>query len=243
MKKQKRRRRRKGLALVHAHLEHVSRGLLEKHFDIVRQSIGRNKGVYALYRKKRLYYIGLATRLSWRLRDHVKDRHGLSWDNFSIYLTINDRHIKELEALLLRIAHPSGNKQTGTPAGSQNIRRSIMGAIRRKQDEEVSTLFDRRPSSREVTSRKAAPAHDPVLLRLLLRGGRLRGVNKGKIHHARARKNGTVRFNGHSYSSLSSAAQAAMKRPTNGWWFWQVERGKRNWVRMRVIRQAGTPLY
>src|SRR5258707_12770080 len=133
MKAKKRRRRRKGLALVHAHLEHVSRDLLERHFDVVRQFIGRNKGVYVLYRKKRLYYIGLATRLSARLRNHVKDRHSLSWDNFSIYLTINDRHIRELEALLLRIAHPPGNKQTGKPAGSQNIRRSIMDAIRKKQ--------------------------------------------------------------------------------------------------------------
>jgi hypothetical protein len=48
-------------ALVFQHLERVSRKLLEEHPDIVRQFIGRSAGVYALYRKNRLYYVGLAT--------------------------------------------------------------------------------------------------------------------------------------------------------------------------------------
>ena len=36
-------------ALVHQHLENVSRDLLERHPELVRELIGRNAGIYALY--------------------------------------------------------------------------------------------------------------------------------------------------------------------------------------------------
>jgi hypothetical protein len=45
-------RRRKREALVHQHLENVSRDLLERHPELVREFIGRNAGIYALYRKE-----------------------------------------------------------------------------------------------------------------------------------------------------------------------------------------------
>ena len=70
----------------------------------MREFIGRNAGIYALFRKGRLYYVGLATALRSRLKAHIKNRHGNSWDSFSIYLTIKDQHMREIEALLLRIA-------------------------------------------------------------------------------------------------------------------------------------------
>jgi hypothetical protein len=93
-------------ALVYNHLEMVSRDLFEEHPDLVRQFIGRNAGVYALYRKGELYYVGLATGLRGRLKAHAKNRHGNSWDRFSIYLTVKDQHLREIESLLLRIANP-----------------------------------------------------------------------------------------------------------------------------------------
>src|SRR5438874_9382573 len=116
----RRRRRRRRDALVYAHLEHVSRDLLDRHPDVVRDFIGRNAGVYALYRKNRLYYVGLATALRGRLRAHGKNRHGNVWDSFSIYLTIKDQHLREIEALMLRIASPAGAKQRGKLAQSRD---------------------------------------------------------------------------------------------------------------------------
>jgi hypothetical protein len=113
-------RRRKREALVHRHLENVSRDLLEKHPELVREFIGRNAGIYALFRKGKLYYVGLATALRSRLKAHVKNRHGNSWDSFSIYLTIRDEHLREIEALLLRIAKPSGARQKGRLAQSMD---------------------------------------------------------------------------------------------------------------------------
>jgi hypothetical protein len=50
-KKTRRKKRTKREALVHSHMERVSRDLLEKHPDVVRNFIGRNFGIYALYKK------------------------------------------------------------------------------------------------------------------------------------------------------------------------------------------------
>ena len=235
--KAKRPRRRKREALVHRHLENVSRSLLEKHPELVREFIGRNAGIYALFRKGKLYYVGLATALRSRLKAHVKNRHGNSWDSFSIYLTIKDQHLREIEALLLRIAKPPGARQRGKLAQSQDMRRRIAQAIRQKQKGEVSSLFGKRTSP--VVTAKVNVESD--LTRLLPQGASVRGTLKNKVFRARVRRNGMVRFGGVSYTSLSLAAKAAIKRPTNGWWFWQIERGRGNWIRLTRIRKAGTP--
>jgi hypothetical protein len=52
-----------------------------------------------------------------------------------------------------------------------------------------------------------------------------------------------VRHEGSLYASLSSAAKAAVGRSINGWWFWRVERGKNNWIRLKAARHAGIPIF
>lgn len=233
-------RRLRREALVFQHLERVSKKLLEEHPDIVRQFIGRNAGVYALYRKNRLYYVGLASALRNRLTAHGKNRHGKHWDHFSIYLTIKDQHLREIEALLLRITQPPGAKQSGKLAQSKDMKRQIMKAIREKQAKQISSLFARY----KIDDASAIPnSGEADLAHYLPNGAKLRGINKGKVFRARARPDGTIRYDGRNFSSLSLAASAAVKRPINGWWFWQVERGKGNWVRLTRIRKAGTPIY
>jgi hypothetical protein len=82
-------------ALVSQHLENISRQALEKYQNIIRRYVRRRQGVYALYRRKKLYYVGLASNLrSPRLVHHLKDHHGDSWDRFSVYFTIGDTHLK-----------------------------------------------------------------------------------------------------------------------------------------------------
>jgi hypothetical protein len=80
-------------------------------------------------------------------------------------------------------------------------------------------------------------------MKLLPNGGRLRGTHKGKTYRCTVRKDGRIRFDGRYFTSLSLAARTAVKRPVNGWWFWQAERGKGNWVRLHQVRRAGTPIY
>jgi hypothetical protein len=233
-------RRLRREALVFQHLERVSRKLLEDHPDIVRQFIGRNAGVYALYRKNKLYYVGLAKGLRSRLTAHGRNRHGKRWDHFSIYLTIKDQHLREIEALLLRITQPEGAKQSGKLAQSKDMKRQIMRAIRVKQRRQVTSLFAKYAIGKD---RADGDGVESDLMHYLPNGARLRGFHRGKVHKARARRNGTIQYNGRNYSSLSLAATAAVKRHVNGWWFWQVERGRGNWIRLTQIRRTGTPFY
>ena len=82
--------------LVTQHLEGISWRVLEEYPEIVRKLIRRQAGVYALYRRNKLYYVGLASNLMGRLKSHLRDRHNGAWDKFSVYLTVRDEHIKEL---------------------------------------------------------------------------------------------------------------------------------------------------
>ncbi len=52
--------------LVCQHLENISREALEKHQEIIRAYVRGRQGVYALYRRGKLYYVGLATNLRRR---------------------------------------------------------------------------------------------------------------------------------------------------------------------------------
>ena len=45
--------------LVCQHLENIFRDSLEKHQKIIKKYVPRRNGVYALYRKEKLYYVAL----------------------------------------------------------------------------------------------------------------------------------------------------------------------------------------
>jgi hypothetical protein len=121
------------------------------------------------------------------------------------------------------------------------MRRRVTRAIREKPFSERSALFGRETSP--VKSSDELDGIDSQLHRLLPQGARLRGTLKGKDYRARVQRNGKVRFQAKLYKSLTVAAKAAVKRPINGWWFWQIERGRGNWVRLNKVRTAGTPIY
>jgi hypothetical protein len=70
-------------------------------------------GLYVLYRKKRLYYIGLANNLFWRLHSHTRNRHKGKWDRFAIFRVDRVRYLKDIESLLLQVARPPGNAVAG----------------------------------------------------------------------------------------------------------------------------------
>jgi hypothetical protein len=221
-------------------LENISREALERHQEIIRQYARGRQGVYALYRRGKLYYVGLATNLRSRLRHHLKDRHGGSWDRFSVYLTIGDHHLRELEALILRTVKPSGNKQRGKFAKSEDMRRRFRRDIKRSVMAEVEDLFaEYRPARRRREIAGETPdGRKPLLAEFVTKPMKLRGKYKGAVLVARVRRDGTVRFAGKLYTSPSLAAAAARKRPTcNGWTFWQYERAPGDWVLLDTLRR------
>src|SRR3569832_1420267 len=127
--------------LVCEHLENVSRRALENYQHLIRNYVRKRHGVYALYRKKRLYYVGLASNLRTRLGHHLKDHHGDSWDRFSVYLTIDHRHLREMESLTQRIASPAGNKQRGKFAKSTDLRTKFRKDMKESWDLELQEMF------------------------------------------------------------------------------------------------------
>jgi|GEM_PF-931436 len=148
--------------LVCQHLENISREALEKHQRIIRAYVRGRQGVYALYRRGKLYYVGLATNLRNRLKHHLKDRHGQSWDRFSGYLTIGDSHLREHESLILRTVRPSGNKQKGKFARCEDLRRRFRRDIKRSVLAEVEDLFgEPRPPRRNREATPMMPAGKP----------------------------------------------------------------------------------
>lgn len=111
----KRKKRTRRAQLVFEFLENVSRTVLDRYLAIIGAYVRGKQGIYALYRKNRLYYVGLASNLIGRLKSHLRDRHADTWDRFSIYLTKSDKHLKELETLAIRIAHGEPDKRRIRP--------------------------------------------------------------------------------------------------------------------------------
>ncbi len=225
--------------LVCQHLENVSREVLEKYQEIVRQYVRKRQGVYALYRRGKLYYVGLASNLRSRLAHHLKDRHHGSWDRFSVYLTIGDSHLRELEALILRIVKPAGNKQKGKLPRSEDIRRAFVRGMRQRQKDELRALVGRETLRVEgTTEEEVDDGRRPVLAGYFQGRAKLITTYKGKRITARVRRDGKIRFAGKLYNSPSLAGAAACKRRTcNGWTFWQYERAPGDWVMLDCLRK------
>ena len=228
--------------LVSQYLENISRSALEKHQRIIREYVAKRHGVYALYQGDRLYYVGLASNLRNRLRDHLRDRHGQSWDRFSVYLTIGDSHIKELESLILRIVNPPGNKLVGTFDKADNLQQRLKQAILRQQREELGEMIGGQKRTPDVKPRATFPKNrkgqPPILSKYISAPLKLKAKFKNKTLTARVTRNGTIRFARKTYFSPSSTAEAACGgSKCNGWTFWSYERAPGDWVRLDQLRK------
>ncbi len=224
--------------LVCQHLENISRGALEEYQDLIRQYVRGRQGVYALYRRGKLYYVGLATNLRNRLEHHLRDRHADSWDRFSVYITIGDHHLRELESLILRTVKPSGNKQKGKFAKSEDLRSRFRRDMRQSFDAEVNGMFEEPRPVRRKATKKMTDGSAPVLAKYIKHPFSLRVRFKGKLISAKVRRDGTIRFNGKIYTSPAGAGKAACHRPScNGWTFWTYERAPGDWVLLDMLRK------
>lgn len=177
--------------LVCQHLENISSNALEKYQKIIRQYVRRRSGIYALYRGDRLYYVGLASNLRSRLKGHLRDRHRNLWDRFSVYLTIGNDYIKELESLILRISKPIGNKVKGKFKHSDNLFRLFAKDIRGVQKKGLNQILGREMTSL-VLEGKSQKGRKTTLARYIQKRLRIRAKYKGKIYKALVRRDGMV---------------------------------------------------
>jgi len=153
--------------LVCEYLENISYEVLEKFQKIIKKYVKGRHGIYALYRKNKLYYVGLATNLRSRLGHHLKDRHAGAWDSFSAYLTPNNQHLREIEALLTRVIDRKGNKQRGKFGKAEDLRRRVWRDIKNDQRVELNNLFgDHEIEEKQTVKRRIATeqtGREPVL--------------------------------------------------------------------------------
>jgi hypothetical protein len=222
--------------LVLRHLEDVSWRVLEEYPEVIKTMIRRQAGIYVLYRRDKLYYVGLASNLMGRLKSHLKDRHHGLWDRFSVYLTIDDEHMKELESLLLRIVEPSGNRTGGKFAKSQNLVPVLNHAMSESDANKRARLLGGKVAQRRMrnTSRRgtgtlqlAGIVERPIVLQAHYNGQRLRAV---------LRRDGQIKYAQKLYESPSGAARAATGASVNGWNFWHY-RNKSKWIPLSNIKK------
>lgn len=225
--------------LVSQYLERISRDAVEKFRPLLEAYVRRRQGVYALYKKKKLYYVGLAGDLRWRLRQHLKDHHEHSWDRFSVYLTIGPKHLRELETLILHITwKPRGNKHKGRFKASENLKRTLKRDIKQFQRKELLSLMGQEfeEDTRGILD-DGQEGSKFVLAEYISKPLKLRAKLKGRTYKARVRRDGSIRFNGTTYKTPSAAGGAICKHPCNGWYFWRYERAPGDWVRLRELRR------
>jgi hypothetical protein len=230
---------RKKPPLVSQYLEKISRKALEQHQDLLAKFVRRRHGIYALYRKNRLCYVGLAQNLRGRLWHHLRDRHADGWDSFSVYLTIDSAHLRELEALAIRIASPKENRQKGRLRSSQDLRKLFRKSVTQYFRTQLNDLFggdDDGVLSNEGI-KEVVEGRRPVLAGYFAKGQRLRFRYKNRLFRAFLKKNGTIRLLGKIYTSPSHAAQAIVKHGINGWRCWTYERAPGDWVALDELRK------
>ena len=229
--------RRKPNGFVKSYLERVSWQVLDKFRPIVREMTRGHAGVYALYKGDKLYYVGLASNLMGRVNAHLRDRHKAKWDRFSVYLTAVDDHIRPLEALMLRVINPKGNKVRGRLAGAQDMVRSLKKKMVEYQRDETASLLGGRYVKHRRRSKTRGSVGTLVLARLVERPMPLRAWYKGKEFRALLRRDGYIRFGQQLFESPSSAAKAAAGRGMRGWLFWHFRNSHGEWVKLDQLKR------
>ncbi|TWT46051.1 GIY-YIG catalytic domain protein [Phycisphaerae bacterium RAS1] len=239
-------------ALVVQHLEGISRTTLEECQKVIRDYVRGRNGVYALYSGRKLYYVGLASNLRTRLKGHLSNRHGESWDRFSVYLTDGESHLRELESLVLRIVRPPGNTQIGHFAQSENLAKKLGRDLRRQWAQRYRELMGELEEEPSSAPRGQTPKNSrrirvgqvrfdrnrAALAKYVRLPAALRGEFKGRIYEARARRDGRLRCCGSLHETLSGAALAICKRPVNGWSFWTVKNSRGEYVRLTTLMHS-----
>ena len=134
-------------------LEHVPAESFEVIADSIETTMRGKPGVYALYKKNRLYYVGLAQSLRGRVKDHTKDKHAGKWDSFSVYILGHAKFLKDIETIVTRITDPPGNSVKGKIPQMKELQNILTSEARRKE-RELSKLNKALQKKKTKKSRK-----------------------------------------------------------------------------------------
>jgi len=215
-------------SIVTGYLERISSRVFDEYRSQITELIKGNYGVYALYRREKLYYIGLAIDLRKRINYHLRDHHKGKWTHFSLYIIRKTDHIREIEAILLRIADPTGNYVKGKLKGSRNLRPTLKRIMQEDSRRVIDEILGqaKRPKKRAKTKtrREKTDEKDRPLKGLLRHGQGIYASYKGRQYRAIVYGSGMIKYNGKWYDSPSGAANAIREKgQANGWRFWKYK--------------------
>jgi hypothetical protein len=210
-------------------LEMVSKDAFRQHYELITQLIGNSPGVYALYDDAELYYVGKSSDLRKRVKQHLRDRHLASWTHFSLYLAANEKHIHEIESLLIRIANPRGNRIVPKGKSSGALLTTLKTMVRRKQKNEFSRLFGgveipkagRKSPSKKLSSVGIVKIDTPIFK-----------TYKAVEYRAILHPDGQIKLKGKVYGSPTAAAKSITNGPINGLRFWNIEDLNGDWIKL-----------
>ena len=154
-----RKRKTKLPSLIAGHLGGIKRALLEGEkrpafLQFLAGELPAKRGIYALYDKRgRLYYTGKATDLAKRFNQHLRDKHGESWDRMTLFLVGDSANVAELEGLVVATARPPGNRQK--PKIGQDLRRRLRRYLGQDALLQIDqAVYPERQRTRDVLSRR-----------------------------------------------------------------------------------------
>ena len=172
-----RRRKPKRRSLIAGHLGGIQRALLDGEkrpvfLEFLQRELPGKRGIYALYDKRgRLHYAGKASDLTKRLNQHLRDRHGDSWDRMTLFVVADFASVAELEGLVVATARPPGNKQK--PKLGQDWRKRLRRYLRQDAISQIDqAIYPGRLSrpdalTRRLTTKKLRAVGQSRLARVL----------------------------------------------------------------------------
>jgi hypothetical protein len=173
------------------------------------------QGIYALYKDRKLRYVGLAEDdIDRRLRDHCTDSLRNAWDSFSFYCLsdIASPYLHDLEASLHRISGPTRNKQIGRFVSAKDVSAIIQGRV------------------------NAGGLIEFIENGAIHPGTRLRMRWGGHCHTALVSPSGQIKCEGHFYKSPSGAGRAIAHNNVDGWAWWHYEVSAGVWRPLTILR-------
>ena len=220
-----RKEKHKTRAIVAGHLEKISANVFDNYSSVITELIKGNQGIYALYKKDRLYYVGLASNLKSRINAHNKDKHQNKWTHFSLYIIRKEDHIREIESLVLRISYPKGNSVRGKLKQSEDLRPLLKRKLKEEQIKQLGGFFGskNRPASKTKKG-KVKKTNKRPMQGYFPEGKVIHANYKGKEYKGWVYSNGRIQVKGKIFDSPSLAGLAITKKQTmNGWRFWKYK--------------------
>ena len=205
--------------------------------EILRKHIGKVSGVYALYNKEKLYYVGKATtnNLIKRVSQHLKDKHSKKWNKFSLYPTENKQYATDIEAIIISIGKPpKGNTNIPYLAKEKKTKSLIASELKKLEAKKIEKIFgsENKKNPAKINQKKpnkAVSFNNPFKTKKVLKK-----TYKGKAYKALWLTSGQIEYKTKRYNSPTSVAKVISGRKViNGKEFWRVKNNEGDWIQIK----------